>query len=71
MRDFEYAHTLWENKPENEKTRSEFKNYFHKAQLNLKKIRGPTMQQVGYHHANYLVNRIISDLQEQLKQRDS
>ena len=70
-RDFEYALTLWENKPENEKTWSEFKNYFHEAQLNLKKIRGPTMQQAGYHHANHLANRITSDIQEQLNQRDS
>ena len=70
-RDFEYALTLWENKPENEKTWSEFKNYFHEAQLNLKKIRGPTMQQAGYHHANHLANRITSDIQEQLNQQDS
>jgi len=65
--DFEYALTQWENKPQNQKTWAHFKTHFHEAQLQLKQIRGPTMQQAGYHHANALAQRI----QEQLQERDS
>ena len=47
--DFEYALTMWEQKPDADKIQSQFKTHFHKAQLNLKKIRDPTMIQAGYH----------------------
>ena len=66
-RDFEYALTQWENKQQNQKTWATFKTHFHEAQLQLKQIRGPTMQQAGYHHANSLAQQI----QEQLQERDS
>ena len=53
-RDFEYALTQQEDKPQQDKNWANFKTHFHEAQLQLKKIRGPTMQQAGYHHANVL-----------------
>ena len=70
-RDFEYGLTLWEAKPAAQKNWQNFKNHFHEQQLNLKKIRGPTMQQAGYHHANSLAPKISSDIQEQFSQRDT
>lgn len=36
-RDFEYALTLWEQKPAAAKTWDNFKTHFHEEQLNLKK----------------------------------
>ena len=66
-RDFEYALTQWENKPQTQKTWANFKTHFHEAQLQLKQIRGPTMQQAGYHHANALAQQI----QQQLQDRDT
>ena len=70
-RDFEYALTQWEDKPQDQKTWATFKTHFHEAQLQLKKIRGPTMQQAGYHHANALAQEIRQELQAQLEARDS
>ena len=32
-RDFEYALTQWENKPQTQKTQANFKTHFHEAQL--------------------------------------
>ena len=69
-RDFEYALTQWENKPQQDKTWANFKTHFHEAQLQLKKIRGPTMQQAGYHHANALAQELSNQLQQQFTQRD-
>ena len=69
-RDFEYALTMWENKPLHSQTWPNFKSHFHEAQLNLKKIRGPTMQQAGYHQANMIAEKISTDIQDQLSQRD-
>ena len=37
-RDFECALTLWENKPDQDKTWDNFKTHFHAEQLNLKRI---------------------------------
>ena len=70
-RDFEYALTQWEDKPDADKVWSNFKTHFHEAQLQLKKIRGPTMQQVGYHHANILAQEISSQIQQQMEERDT
>ena len=70
-RDFEYALTQWEDKPQDQKTWATFKSHFHEAQLQLKKIRGPTMQQAGFHHANALTQEIGQQLQAQLEARDS
>ena len=69
-RDFEYALTMWETLLEEDKTWLKFKTHFHEAQLALKRIRCPTMQQAGYHHANSLVMQIRSDMQENMQTRD-
>lgn len=69
-RDFEYALTKWEEKPQQEKTWPNFKTHFHEAQLQLKRIRGPTMHQTGYHHANVLAQELSTQIQQQLEQRD-
>lgn len=69
-RDFEYALTQWEDKPQDDKTWANFKTHFHEAQLQLKKIRGPTMQQAGYQHANVLAQELSRQIQQQLAQRD-
>ena len=45
----------------NTKTWIKFKDYFKKAQQQLKAIRGPTMQQAGYHHANHLAQQMRTD----------
>ena len=66
IRDFEHALTMWEDKLAQNKTWKEFTTYFHEAQLRLKQIRGPTMQQAGYHHANALASNITVPLQTQL-----
>ena len=63
-RDFEYALTLWEQKSAADKTWENFKTHFHEEQLNLKKIRGPTMNQAGYHYANALAEKISNELQQ-------
>ena len=70
-RDFEYALTLWEDKPEEQKTWANLKTHFHEAQLQLKKIRGPTMQQAGFHHANAIAGELGSQLQTHLEDNNS
>ena len=70
-RDFEYALTQWEDKGDADKNWANFKTHFHEAQLQLKKIRGPTMQQAGYHHANVLAQEISTQIQQQIEQRDT
>ena len=40
-----------------------FKSHFKDVQVELKDIRGPIMQQVGYHHANMVAARLRADLQ--------
>ena len=40
------------------KTWDNFKTHFTAAQKQLRAIRGPTMQQAGYHHANMIANRM-------------
>ena len=47
------------------KTWDSFKSHFTTAQSALKAIRGPTMQQAGYHHANMLAAQLRADLQVQ------
>ena len=66
-RDFERALGDWEALSTNNKTWDNFKTHFKKAQKQLRAIRGPTMQQAGYHHANHLAQKLTSDIQ----QRDS
>ena len=62
-RDFEKALGEWELLPTNQKTWVKFKSHFTEAQKQLKAIRGPTMQQAGYHHANMLAEQLKSDME--------
>ena len=70
-RDFETGLTKWNNKAEGDKTWSNFKLHFQQAQQNLKDVRGPTMQQSGYHHANALADQIRTELQTKFQHRDT
>ena len=63
-RDFEQALAEWNKKPSTDKTWEVFKEHFHDAQKMLKDIRGPTMKQAGYHHANHLAAEIREELRE-------
>ena len=63
-RDFETALGSWNNRPEDQKTWGLFKDHFQDAQQTLKDIRGPTMAQAGFHHANLLASEIRSDIHE-------
>ena len=67
-RDFEKALGEWYAKPDHEKSWSNFKTHFKTAQTELKEIRGPTMQQAGYHHANMLAEQIRTDFGHQNEQ---
>ena len=57
-RDFERALGDWEALPDIQKTWDNFKTHFKEAQKKLRAIRGPTMQQAGYHHANHLAQKL-------------
>jgi hypothetical protein len=61
-RDFEKALSEWSTKPLTDKTWANFKAHFKLAQSELKEIRGPTMQQAGYHHANMLAAQLRMDM---------
>ena len=63
-RDFERALGDWENLPARRKTWDQFKTHFKDAQKQLKAIRGPTMQQAGYHHANHLADQLRQDIEK-------
>ena len=63
-RDFETALGEWNRKPQEEKTWGLFKDHFQDAQQVLKDIRGPTMQQSGFHHANFLASEIREEIRE-------
>ena len=63
-RDFETALGEWNRKPQNDKYWENFKNHFQTAQQTLKDIRGPTMAQAGYMHANHLATEIRNELRE-------
>ena len=62
-RDFEKALGEWETLTTTVKTWTEFKKHFSAAQKQLKAIRGPTMQQAGYHHANMLADQLKADME--------
>ena len=64
-RDFEIALREWNAKTDLQKTWTNFKSHFRQAQTELKEIRGPTMQQAGYHHANMLAQQMRNDLENQ------
>ena len=63
-RDFEIVLGEWNRKVEQNKTWESFKEYFQNAQSTLKDIRGPTMAQSGYHHANLPASEIRNELQQ-------
>ena len=63
-RDFEKALGDWESLAAAHKTWTRFKQHFKDAQKQLKAIRGPTMQQAGYHHANSLAQQLRTDIQQ-------
>ena len=60
--DFEKALGEWTCKAPRDKTSKNFKTHFTEAQAQLKYIRGPTMLQAGYHHANMLASQIRDDI---------
>ena len=64
-RDFEKALGEWNQKIPTDKTWENFKSHFRSAQVELKEIRGPTMQQAGYHHANMLAQQMREELSNQ------
>ena len=63
--DFEKALGEWDSKPTASETWDNFKLHFKDAQQQLKRIRGPTMQQAGYHHANHLADQLRKDMENQ------
>ena len=63
-RDFERALGDWEKKPEHQKTWATFTLHFTQAQKELNAIRGPTMQQAGYHQLNLLAQQMHSSLEQ-------
>ena len=66
-RDFERSLGDWELLPPIRKTWATFKDHFKEAQKQLRAIRGPTMQQAGYHHTNHLA----SQLRDNILKRDT
>ena len=62
-RDFEQALDRWEEKTDANKTWTNLKTHFAKEQKKLKKIRGPTMMQVGFANANHIANTIREEMQ--------
>ena len=58
MRDLEKAFGEWSVKPDADKTWDNFKINFKQDQAKLKKIRGPKMNQAGYHHANMFATQL-------------
>jgi hypothetical protein len=61
-RDFEKALSEWSTQPLTNKNWTNFKSHFKQAQSELKEIRGPTMQQAGYHHVNMLAAQLRIDM---------
>ena len=64
-RDFEKALGEWNSRVAMTKTWDTFKVHFKDAQTELKEVRGPMIQQVGYHYANMLADQLRADLQLQ------
>ena len=62
--DFEIAIREWNAKPKVDKTWNNLKLHFSQAQEELKKIRGPTMIQAGFHQ----INNIASEMREEFLQ---
>ena len=60
-RDFEKGLLEWRSTAI--KTWPAFKTHFQDAQQELKDVRGPTMKQAGFHHANHLAQQIKAEMQ--------
>ena len=58
--DFEDALAKWYKK--SNKTWKDFKAHFSEAQIELKKVRGPSMRQAGYRQANMLAEQVRREL---------
>ena len=61
-KDLEKSLGGWENLPTTDKIWARFKTRVTAAQQQLKAIRGPTMQQAGYHHANHLAQQLRDNM---------
>ena len=59
---FERVLMDWQAQPLQDKTWPNFKTHFTAAQKVLKEIRGPTMLQAGYHHANMVASQLRNSL---------
>ena len=64
-RDFTKGLSNWNSKPAVDKTLVLFKTHFKDGQTELKDIKGSTMQQVGYHHANMLATQLHATIDGQ------
>ena len=62
--DFESALGKWEDKPVPDKTWRNLKLHFSQAQGELKKIRGPTMVQAGFHQINMIASEIRGEFSQ-------
>ena len=60
--DFEKYVETWYAKPRPEQTWSNFKTHFEEAQQSLKKVRGTTMHQASFQHANVLINDVKDEI---------
>ena len=61
-RDFETGLSDWNSLLKTSKTWLQFKTHFQKAQTEVKDIRGPSMQQVGYHDTNMLAEHLRTSI---------
>ena len=64
-RDFEKGLSNWNEKSSADKTWDKFKTHFKAVQMELKDIRGLTMQQVSYHYANMLAAQLRTTIDGQ------
>ena len=55
-----------ENKAAFSKTWPNFKDLFQALEKELKAIRGPTIQQASYHHANMLANQLQNNMESRI-----
>ena len=62
--DFEMALGKWEKKPIPDKTWVNLKLHFSEAQEELKRIRGPTMAQAGFHQINSIATEIRDEFSQ-------
>lgn len=61
-RDFEQGLIDWNKKPKADQTWSNLKQHFKEAQQALKEVRGPSMLQAGFAHANHLAQEMRTEI---------